>query len=107
MPVGPFRFRDAATYWQARPAQAFLVDAVLGGAPGYRDVVGDGPRRTPEGYAEWLSRTLLNPSHALFAELMRHFRFPQPAEDSGDETVLLRRRDRSRPRPPSPRSHLS
>jgi SAM-dependent methyltransferase len=36
---------------------------------------------------------------SLFQELMRHFRHPEPAEDSGDETVLLIRRARSRARP--------
>lgn len=36
---------------------------------------------------------------ALFRELMRCFRYPEPEEDSGDETVLLRRRERILPRP--------
>jgi AAA+ ATPase superfamily predicted ATPase len=66
--VGPFRFRDAGAYWQCDPATAFLVDAVLGGAPGYRDLVGAAPKAGPSGYFAWLERSLLNPSHALFAE---------------------------------------
>ena len=66
--VGPFRFRDAAAYWQCEPATAFLVDAVLGGAPGYRDIVGTAPTPGPDGFLAWLERTILNPSHALFTE---------------------------------------
>jgi hypothetical protein len=66
--IGPFRLRDAAGYWGARPEQAFLVDSVVGGAPGYRDVIGAAPEPTADGFAQWLARTLLNPSHVLFAE---------------------------------------
>ncbi|MDF2712551.1 MAG: hypothetical protein K0R62_8203, partial [Nonomuraea muscovyensis] len=65
MRVGPFGFRDAADYWEAAPEIAFLVDAVLGGAPGYRDVVGDAPSGDPDGFFRWLERTMLNPSHIL------------------------------------------
>jgi hypothetical protein len=65
--VGPFRFRDAAGYWRATPETALLVDSVLGGAPGYRDVVGDAPDG-PDGFYPWLQRSLLNPSHILFNE---------------------------------------
>lgn len=66
--VGPFRFRDAADFWGCEPATALLVDSVLGGAPGYRDLVGAGPHPTPDGFADWLARSVMNPSHALFAE---------------------------------------
>lgn len=66
--VGPFRYRDAAAYWQCDPATAFLVDAVLGGAPGYRDLIGAAPKAGSSGFFAWLERSLLNPSHALFTE---------------------------------------
>jgi hypothetical protein len=66
--IGSFDFRDAADYWDAAPPTAFLVDAVLGGAPGYRDVVGDPPEAGPDGFFRWLERTILNPSHILFTE---------------------------------------
>lgn len=46
--MGPFRFRDAADYWQCAPDTALLVDAVLGGAPGYRDIVGEAPAGTSD-----------------------------------------------------------
>ncbi|MFI6793496.1 ATP-binding protein [Nonomuraea sp. NPDC050383] len=66
--IGPFGFRDAADYWEAEPGTAFLVDAVLGGAPGYRDIVGDAPGTGAEAFFRWLERTVLNPSHILFTE---------------------------------------
>jgi AAA+ ATPase superfamily predicted ATPase len=65
--MGPFRFRDAANYWQSSPETALLIDAVLGGAPGYRDIVGD-PPSGPDRFFPWLERSLLNPSHILFNE---------------------------------------
>ncbi|GGY07238.1 ATP-binding protein [Streptomyces anandii] len=72
MRIGPFGFRDAAEYWGLAdaPGTAFLVDAVLGGAPGYRDVVGDPPEPTAgeDGFYEWLERSVFNPSHILFTE---------------------------------------
>ncbi|WP_328747863.1 DUF234 domain-containing protein [Streptomyces sp. NBC_00285] len=69
MRIGPFGFRDAAEYWgTADPETAFLVDAVLGGAPGYRDVVGNAPDPGDEGFYTWLSRSVFNPSHILFTE---------------------------------------
>lgn len=66
--IGPFRFRDSAKFWDTRAENAFRIDAVLGGAPGYRDIVGDAPAVGANGLFRWLSRTLLNPSHFLFAE---------------------------------------
>ncbi|MEO3790640.1 ATP-binding protein [Nonomuraea sp. B10E15] len=66
--IGQFRFRDAAKYWETDPRTAFLIDAVLGGAPGYRDIVGDPPEPGEEGLFHWLERTILNPSHVLFTE---------------------------------------
>jgi AAA+ ATPase superfamily predicted ATPase len=66
--IGPFRYRDSAQFWEVGPAEGLRVDAVLGGAPGYRDIVGDGPASGASGFFRWLSRTILNPSHVLFAE---------------------------------------
>ena len=66
MRMGPFSYRDAAAYWGAGAETAFLVDAVLGGAPGYKDVVGAPP--APGDLFEWLRGSVLNPSHALFTE---------------------------------------
>jgi len=66
MRIGPFSYRDAAAYWGADADAAFLVDAVLGGAPGYKDIVGAPPARGQ--FFNWLRRSVLNPSHALFTE---------------------------------------
>ncbi|RZB17229.1 ATPase [Streptomyces sp. F001] len=69
MRIGPFGFRDAAEYWGVTDLDtAFLVDAVLGGAPGYRDVVGDPPEPGDDGFYAWLARSVFNPSHILFTE---------------------------------------
>ena len=66
--IGPFKYRDSAEFWDTEPAEALRIDAVLGGAPGYRDIVGDPPAPGTKGFLRWLSRTMLNPSHVLFAE---------------------------------------
>jgi AAA+ ATPase superfamily predicted ATPase len=66
MRLGPFSYRDTAAYWGADAETAFLVDAVLGGAPGYKDIVGTPPESGR--FFEWLRRSVLNPSHALFSE---------------------------------------
>jgi AAA+ ATPase superfamily predicted ATPase len=66
MRMGPFSYRDTAAYWGTGAQTAFLVDAVLGGAPGYKDVVGAPP--VPGEFFDWLRGSVLNPSHALFSE---------------------------------------
>lgn len=66
MRMGPFSYRDSADYWETDAGSAFLVDSVLGGAPGYRDIVGAAPG--PGRFFDWLRRSVLNPSHALFSE---------------------------------------
>ncbi|QDP94887.1 ATPase [Microlunatus elymi] len=66
--IGTFDFRDTASYWGADPETALLIDATIGGVPGYRDVIGRPPAAGKKGFATWLSGSLLNPSHALFNE---------------------------------------
>ncbi|MGD9702335.1 MAG: ATP-binding protein [Acidimicrobiia bacterium] len=80
-----FDYRTAARYWglDGDARAAFAVDAVLGGAPGYRDLMrGAVPvLREPsggaagafrpaadEGFREWLGTGPLDPAHALFSE---------------------------------------
>ena len=68
MPIAGFDYRQARSFWNIDDVQtAFLVDSVLGGAPGYREIAGSAPAR-PRDIGDWLSATLLNPSHALFRE---------------------------------------
>jgi uncharacterized protein len=53
-----FDYRTAAAFWQAPDERiAFVVDAIFGGAPGYRELMGG---RLPLGP--------LNPGHVLFSE---------------------------------------
>jgi len=67
--VRAFNFRDSARFWHiGDPAAAFAVDAVLGGTPGYRDLL---PGRPPDRLSHvdrWLAAGPLNPASALFRE---------------------------------------
>jgi AAA+ ATPase superfamily predicted ATPase len=70
MPLQTFDFRQAREFWGIRrPATAFIMHAIAGGAPGYRDLTGgiDVPEREND-LLPWLAATVLNPSHALFRE---------------------------------------
>lgn len=64
--LGAFDYRAARKFWQIDdPLTALQVHAVPGGAPGYRPVTA---RPHPnDGFAAWLSRTLLNPGRAVYS----------------------------------------
>ncbi|MCQ0002483.1 AAA family ATPase [Streptomyces sudanensis] len=64
--LGAFDYRAARDFWQIDdPLTALQVDAVLGGAPGYRPVAA---RPHPnDGFAAWLTRTLLDPGRAVYS----------------------------------------
>lgn len=67
--VRPFDFRLARSYWGIDdPQTAFLVDALVGGTPGYRALLEEPAPEHRDHVPRWLSRTLLNPAHALFDE---------------------------------------
>ncbi len=70
MALAPFDYRQSRGFWGiADPATAFGVDAVVGGAAGYKDLTAAaGVPAQPGDLAEWLCATVLNPSHALFRE---------------------------------------
>jgi hypothetical protein len=69
LPLGTFDYRTAARFWGIdNPSVAFHVDAVLGGTPGYRDLVS---AKTPSRMAEfprWLEQGVLSPASAMFRE---------------------------------------
>jgi uncharacterized protein len=71
--VRPFGYRDAREYWGiGLPAAAFAHSAIVGGTPGYRELVPD-PRipEDPGQLGEWLARNVLRPSMPLFDEARR------------------------------------
>jgi uncharacterized protein len=71
--VLPFGYRDARDYWGVRnPAAAFEHSALIGGTPGYRELVPD-PRvpEDPDQLGGWLARNVLRPSMPLFDEARR------------------------------------
>jgi uncharacterized protein len=70
LPLGVFDYRQSADFWQIDdPHTAFHVDSILGGAAGYRDLVAGTPTPlTTSDLPDWVARTVLNPSHALFRE---------------------------------------
>jgi hypothetical protein len=71
--VRPFGYRDARRYWEIGDAPtAFAHNALIGGTPGYRDLVLD-PRvpEAPARLAAWLARNVLRPAMPLFDEARR------------------------------------
>ena len=71
--VRSFGYRDARDYWGIEnPAAAFAHNALVGGTPGYRELVPD-PRvpEDPEQLGGWLARNVLRSSMPLFDEARR------------------------------------
>lgn len=67
--VRPFDHRTAAAFWGiADPMTALLVHAVVGGTPGYRDLLPAEPPEHPGDIARWLTAGPLNPASALVRE---------------------------------------
>jgi hypothetical protein len=71
--VRPFGYRTGREYWGiGAPAAAFAHSAIVGGTPGYRELVPD--PRVPEDPGQlggWLARNVLRPSMPLFDEARR------------------------------------
>ena len=71
--VREFGYREARDYWEVgAPASAFVHNAIIGGTPGYRELVPD-PRvpEDPSRLGAWLARNVLRPSMPLFDEARR------------------------------------
>ena len=71
--VRPFGYRDAREYWGIEtPAAAFAHNAIVGGTPGYRELVLDpAVPEDPRQLGGWLARNVLRPSMPLFDEARR------------------------------------
>jgi uncharacterized protein len=71
--IRPFGYRDAREYWEIEAlTAAFAHNAIVGGTPGYRELV-SGPRvpESPGQLGGWLARNVLRPSMPLFDEARR------------------------------------
>jgi uncharacterized protein len=71
--IRPFGYRDARRYWRIEnPATAFAHNALIGGTPGYQELVLD-PHvpEDPLQFGDWLARNVLRPSMPLFDEASR------------------------------------
>lgn len=69
-----FDFRTARKQWDiADPHTAFLVNAVLGGAPGYPPLTATPAPATPDEFDAWVVRTLLDPGRALYTRSEAEF----------------------------------
>lgn len=69
LPLATFDFRTAAAFWGIDdPKAAFHVHAVLGGTPGYRDLIPANPPRRMADFTRWLQQGALNPASAMFRE---------------------------------------
>ena len=67
--VRTFDYREAARFWDIpRTPIAFAVHAVLGGTPGYRDLLSARPPSRMSDLGRWLAAGPLNPASALFRE---------------------------------------
>ena len=71
--VRPFSYRDAREYWRiGNPAAAFAHNAIVGGTPGYRELVlAPAVPEDPGQLGSWLARNVLRPSMPLFDEARR------------------------------------
>jgi hypothetical protein len=71
--VRPFGFRDAREYWGIEsPAAAFVHHALIGGTPGYRELVPDpNVPEDPDAIGGWVARNVLRPTVPLFDEANR------------------------------------
>jgi len=89
--VRPFDYRDARAYWGiTNPAAAFAHNAVVGGTPGYRELVAE-PRvpEDPAQLGDWLAGNVLRPSMPLFDEARRVVHEDPRIRDTGTYSSVL------------------
>lgn len=68
--VDPFDFREAAAYWGVAGnwPVAIRLHAILGGTPGYRDLLATRAPASVTGIGRWLASGVCNPASSLFRE---------------------------------------
>jgi uncharacterized protein len=68
--VDPFDFRLAAAYWgiAGNWPVAWRLHAIVGGTPGYRDLLALDPPASVADVGRWLAQGICHPSSALFRE---------------------------------------
>ncbi|MDN5861560.1 MAG: ATP-binding protein [Pseudonocardia sp.] len=89
--ITPFAYRDARSYWRiSTPEVAVLHNALVGGTPGYRDLVPvpDVPAE-PGDLGRWVTRNMLRPSVPLFEEANRLVHEDARIRDAGVYASLL------------------
>jgi len=71
--VRQFGYRNAREYWAINTAtEAFAHSAIIGGTPGYRDLVPETQVPSNQGqFGDWLARNVMRPSMPLFDEARR------------------------------------
>lgn len=71
--IKPFGYRDARAYWGIDNVEAaFVHHALVGGTPGYRDLVLDpAVPEDPARIGQWVTRNVLRPTVPLFDEANR------------------------------------
>lgn len=71
--IRPFDFRDARSFWRIDNVRAaFVHNALIGGTPGYRDLVMDpAVPADPARISDWVVRNVLRPTAPLFDEATR------------------------------------
>lgn len=66
--IRPFNYRESRRFWGiADPRLAFRVDAIVGGTPGYRELVRSVPMSLGD-LDSWVVNEVLSPASALFRE---------------------------------------
>jgi uncharacterized protein len=89
--IRPFGYRDAREYWGIEnPAAAFAYNALIGGTPGYRELVPD-PQvpKDPARLGDWMARNVLRPSMPLFDEARRVVHEDPRIRDAGAYSSVL------------------
>lgn len=91
MRIKPFRYRDARTFWGIENVRsAFLHNALIGGTPGYRDLVPNSVVPTdPGAIGPWIARNVLRPTVPLFDEANRIIHEDPRIRDTASYSSLM------------------